>query len=197
MRKALYIFVPVTILTLTGFGVWFEVGKKEVLSIKIVTNFEECVTAGNPVMESYPRQCRSGEQTFTENIGNELDITNLIRVSTPRPNQIISSPLIIEGEARGTWFFEASFPVVLTDWDGLIIAQGVATAQSDWMTTDFVPFTASLSFKNPTYKNNGFLILKKDNPSGLPQNDNALEIPIIFKNIDKPANIPPGYYFAL
>lgn len=25
----------------------------------IVTNFEECVAAGNPVMESYPRQCRT------------------------------------------------------------------------------------------------------------------------------------------
>ena len=31
-----------------------------------VTNFEECVRAGNPVMESYPRQCRHGDQTFVE-----------------------------------------------------------------------------------------------------------------------------------
>ncbi len=31
-----------------------------------VTNFEECVQAGNPVMESYPRQCRHGDNTFTE-----------------------------------------------------------------------------------------------------------------------------------
>ena len=192
MRKLTHIFVPVIVIALVGAGVWFEIQKKEVTPIKIVTNFKECVAEGNPIMESYPRQCRSGEQTFTENIGNELDITNLIRVSTPRPNQIISSPLIIEGEARGNWFFEASFPVVLTDWDGLIIAQGVATAKGDWMTTDFVPFTATLTFKNPTYKNNGALILKKDNPSGLPQNDNALEIPIIFKNIDKPATVPPA-----
>jgi hypothetical protein len=34
-----------------------------------VTNFEECVAAGNPVMESYPRQCRHGEQTFVEDVG--------------------------------------------------------------------------------------------------------------------------------
>jgi len=33
-----------------------------------VTNFEECVAAGNPVMESYPRQCRHSGQTFTEDI---------------------------------------------------------------------------------------------------------------------------------
>ncbi|MBU0645857.1 hypothetical protein KJ611_00020 [Patescibacteria group bacterium] len=31
-----------------------------------VTNFEECVAAGNPVMESYPRQCRADDQTFVE-----------------------------------------------------------------------------------------------------------------------------------
>lgn len=34
-----------------------------------VSNFEECVAAGNPVMESYPRQCRHGEKSFTEDIG--------------------------------------------------------------------------------------------------------------------------------
>ncbi|HNV12696.1 MAG TPA: hypothetical protein PK686_01665 [bacterium] len=34
-----------------------------------VSNFEECVAAGNPVMESYPRQCRHGEESFIEDIG--------------------------------------------------------------------------------------------------------------------------------
>lgn len=33
-----------------------------------VTNFEECVAAGNPVMESYPRQCRSNGMLFVESI---------------------------------------------------------------------------------------------------------------------------------
>ena len=30
------------------------------------SNFEECVAAGGPVMESYPRQCRANGQTFVE-----------------------------------------------------------------------------------------------------------------------------------
>lgn len=192
MNKAINIIVPVIVVTIVGFGVWLEINKKEVIPVNLITNFEECVKAGNPVMESYPRQCNAQGQTFAEDVGVKSDITNLIRVSNPIPNQTISSPLTIEGEARGSWFFEASFPVVLTDWDGLIIAEGIATAKSDWMTADFVPFTATLTFKNPTYKNNGSLILKKDNPSGLPANDNSLEIPIIFKNIDKPAVVPPA-----
>jgi hypothetical protein len=50
------------------------------------------------------------------------------------------------------------------------------------MTEDFVPFKATLNFtvdKN-IYSRNGALILKKDNPSGLPEYDDALEIPIVF-----------------
>ncbi|MBW3017285.1 hypothetical protein KY316_02845 [Candidatus Woesearchaeota archaeon] len=31
-----------------------------------ITNFDECAAAGNPVMESYPRQCRANGQTFVE-----------------------------------------------------------------------------------------------------------------------------------
>ena len=121
---------------------------------------------------------------------------DLIRVDMPRPGQVIKSPLIITGEARGNWFFEASFPIFLVNWDGLIIAQGIATAKSDpstglgvnWMTTEYVPFEAKFDFtidKN-TYSNRGALILRKDNPSGLPEHDNALEIPIIFEGIAEP-----------
>lgn len=35
---------------------------------KEITSFDECVGAGNPVMESYPRQCSSGGQTFVEEV---------------------------------------------------------------------------------------------------------------------------------
>jgi len=112
---------------------------------------------------------------------NELEKSELIRVSTPRPDELVQSPLIIEGEARGFWFFEADFPVVLVDWDGLIIAEGIARAKGEWMTEDFVPFEAKIEFEKPTVKNNGTLILRKDNPSGLPEHDDALEIPILFK----------------
>mgnify|MGYP003452599782 CR=1 FL=1 len=106
---------------------------------------------------------------------------NLIKVSYPKPDEKVSSPLVIRGEARGNYFFEASFPVVLTNWDGLIIAEGIAQAQGEWMTEDFVPFVANLEFTKPDYGERGFLILKKDNPSGLPEHDFAIEIPIYFK----------------
>ena len=147
----------------------------------VMTNFQECADAGNPIMESYPAQCSAGGETFTENIGNELEKINLIRIDTPRPNQTIESPLIISGQARGTWFFEGDFPVVLTDWDGRIIGEGFVTAQGDSMTEEFVSFSGELLFELPELKNNGTLILRKDNPTGLPEHDDALEIPVFFK----------------
>lgn len=104
-----------------------------------------------------------------------------ITVSQPRAGDSISSPLTIKGQARGMWYFEATFPVVLTDWDGLIIAQGYAQAEGEWMTEDFVPFSATLTFTKPAYGERGTLILKKDNPSGLPEHDDAVEIPVLFK----------------
>ncbi|MBU1557450.1 Gmad2 immunoglobulin-like domain-containing protein [Patescibacteria group bacterium] len=152
----------------------------------VVASFDDCVKAGNPVMESYPRQCRDSntDQSFTENIGNQLEKDNLIRLDNPRPNQKIESPLTLKGEARGTWFFEGDFPVILTDWDGKIIAEGFFTAKDDWMTEEFVPFEGTLVFENPEnlgdFSEKGSLILRKDNPSGLPENDDALEIPIRF-----------------
>ena len=149
----------------------------------LVNDFNSCVKAGNPIMESYPRQCRDSQskETFTEDVGNVLAVIDLIQLSTPLPNEEVSSPLVIKGQARGNWFFEASFPVVLVNWDGLIIAEGYATAQDDWMTEEFVPFEATLEFIKPDYSNRGALILQKDNPSGLPENDNALEVPILFE----------------
>jgi membrane-bound inhibitor of C-type lysozyme len=129
---------------------------------------------------SSPQSATPDSRNFTGQTGGAADKSNLIRLDSPQANQVIHSPLTITGQARGTWFFEASFPVILTNWDGLIIAQGIATAKSDWTTEDFVPFEAVLEFdENQTYSNRGFLILKKDNPSGLPEHDDALEIPVL------------------
>jgi hypothetical protein len=114
---------------------------------------------------------------------------DLIILDSPKPNDEVVSPLTITGMARGTWYFEASFPIVLTNWDGLIIAEGHAQAQGDWMTEEFVPFKAVLDFTSPItststaqdYLRRGTLMLKNDNPSGESSRDGALEIPIRFK----------------
>lgn len=43
-----------------------------------IDNFEECVAAGNPVMESYPRQCKTSDgNNFIEEINSQLNPESL------------------------------------------------------------------------------------------------------------------------
>lgn len=111
----------------------------------------------------------------------EIGQNGSVNLLSPTINEAISSPVEITGEARGTWFFEGTFPISIVDWDGLIIGEGYATAQANWMTEEFIPFTAQVEFTKPTLYDYGAIILKKDNPSGLPEFDDALEISIRFK----------------
>lgn len=179
MKKICWLVLIISLI-LAG-AIWFFSQDKKEQENQKITNFEECGVAGYPIMESYPRQCRTSDgKTFTEDIGNELEKTDLIRVSQPRPNDLIQSPLKITGEARGFWFFEASFPIVLNDENGEKIGFGIAKTLSDWMTEDFVPFEAEIEFQKPATKK-GNLILEKDNPSGLPEHDDSLRLPVRFE----------------
>lgn len=128
---------------------------------------------------------------ITSDIDEDIKIAieshrNMITVASPAPLSIVTSPLTLTGQARGAWFFEASFPVVIKDGAGTIIAKGPATAEGDWMTSEFVPFTITLTFTNPyqasdpDFMKRGMLILRKDNPSGESVNDDSLEIPVRF-----------------
>ena len=119
--------------------------------------------------------------TSTTNGNGRGNKSDLIVVSSPIRGAEISSPLTIAGRARGTWYFEGSFPVKLVDQYGNVIATSYVTAQGEWMTTEFVPFLGTLQFNNYISGQPGKLILQKDNPSGLPEHDDSIEIPIVFK----------------
>jgi immunoglobulin-like protein involved in spore germination len=143
--------------------------KNKILLILIIVFFFVCV------------QLKNKEGFLSNNIIYAPIINEPIKLDLPIPGSKISSPLFISGIAKGTWFFEGDAPVILTDWDGLIISEGYITAKEDWMTEEFVPFEGVLEFEVPEYGERGSLILRKDNPSGLPEYDDALEISILFK----------------
>ncbi|MBI2036742.1 MAG: hypothetical protein HYT14_00055 [Candidatus Liptonbacteria bacterium] len=104
---------------------------------------------------------------------------DLIRVEAPKSGEEVQSPLLVRGEARGFWFFEASFPVKVLDKNGEVLGIGIAEAQSEWVTENFVPFRAVVSFQPPK-GTEGTLVLEKDNPSGLPENADELRMKIRF-----------------
>ncbi|TSC60057.1 MAG: hypothetical protein G01um1014107_287 [Parcubacteria group bacterium Gr01-1014_107] len=144
-----------------------------------IKTFEECLSYGFSVIESYPRQCRTPNGgVFFESI--RKDKSDLIAVDYSSFNpEGLTSPLVIKGKARGFWFWEASFPVRLLDGDGKLVSSGIASAEGEWMTEDFINFSAALTFSEPKTLS-GTLILEKDNPSGLPEQADSLEIPVKF-----------------
>ena len=178
------IFILLIIIIIGGAALYFIFPEKtEEPPLPEISSFEECVSAGYPIMESYPRKCKAPSgKTFTEDIGNELEKSDLIRIDSPRPNQAIESPLSVQGEARGTWYFEADFPIKLFDDNGFLLGITPARAQGEWMTEDFVTFSASFPFSVPS-TSKGRLVLEKDNPSGLPEHADQLIVPVYFKEM--------------
>lgn len=102
------------------------------------------------------------------------------KLDTLDVNSEITSPLVISGQAKGTMFFEGSFPVSMEDSNGKNLGTDIARADGEWMTEDMVPFKATINFKTSSTKK-GFIILKNDNPSGLPENEHSVKFPISFK----------------
>ncbi len=128
------------------------------------------------------KQKNTNEQNIT-NTNTNPPIANPIKITTPEANAEVVSPITITGQARGPWFFEASFPIKIIDDKDIELGQGIAQAQGEWMTEDWVSFSATLSF-NPTTSTTGFIVFQKDNPSGLPQNDASFKLPIKFTPIE-------------
>lgn len=108
-----------------------------------------------------------------------LPYSDEIHVTTPQPNQQITSPFKITGEARGSWYFEGSFAAELYDANNTSLGKTNVTAKSAWTTENFVPFEGLLTFSSPATKK-GTLVIKKDNPSGLAENEKKLTIPVSF-----------------
>ena len=145
-----------------------------------IISFADCVADGNTITESYPRKCTTSDgETFIEDIGNELEKVDLITISSPRPNDTISSPATITGKARGNWFFEGEFSLYLDDVENNLIGQANAKADGDWLTEDFVNFTATLTFPEPAY-GPGKLYFNKNNASDDPELDDYLVMPVDF-----------------
>jgi len=104
-----------------------------------------------------------------------------IVLTSPAANALLQAPFTIEGKAKGTWYFEGDFPIRLLDDQGTELAVIPAHALEDWMQPGYVPFSATIDSFNPGSASTGILVLEKDNPSGLPEHDDKVEIPVRFQ----------------
>ena len=110
-----------------------------------------------------------------------ISVIKAVSIITPDLTKPIKSPLTITGKIDRSWIFEASFPVELFDSQNHSIFTGIGSAPN-WSegSDQFVDFTAKLNFT--TANTTGFLEIRSDNPSGLPQNNHLIRFPVIFTN---------------
>lgn len=146
-----------------------------------ITDFTGCVNAGNKSNDAYPRECVTKRGTIhKEFIGNEFEVKDLISITNPRPNQEITSPIVIEGLAKSEWFANNNFNIDLTDTEGTIVKSVKAYKMSGKDKDGFVKFRANLKFDLPSTLS-GMLILNKNNITKDETLNNKLIVPVSFK----------------
>ena len=66
-----------------------------------ISSFEECAAAGNPIMESYPRQCRAGDQIF-------VSLDDLFHASMDTGCTEDSDCILVDESLGFSWCYEGA-----------------------------------------------------------------------------------------
>jgi len=172
-------YLQIVVLVLLAGLALFVIKRQPQSQAKVITDFQTCQQAGGAILDGEPVQCEAFDGrkfSAVENADPEVVL------DMPKYGDLVASPLLVKGKARGNWFFEATIGVVLKDQNGKIIAQPTVMADPafDWQTLDYVPFMASLEFATPE-TDTGVLIISKDNPSDMRQFDASFAVPVRFK----------------
>jgi|GEM_PF-981424 len=151
-------------------------------------DYDDCVNApGSIVQESYPATCitkdgKSFIQPTPDNTQSSPSTGSLTEVVVTEPvsGAFVANSFIVRGTVPPGWMFEGVFPVELQNAKGIAIAQATGTElePGSWSSGSPIAFTATVEFPATTGK--GTLVLKKDNPSGLPENDRSFKLPVAF-----------------
>jgi type II secretory pathway pseudopilin PulG len=190
-RIILVVVLIVGVATAVGLGVWYwqqqEINRLNDQVAELQQEQSEQVGSLNDRVRQLENeladtkdklaQAEAGQQTASNQYTSIKGVT--IQVDSPKKDSQVTSPLTITGMVPGSWSFEADFPVQLKDGGGNVVAQATAKLQGDWMTEDLVPFEATLTFTSPG-GGAGTLVLQKDNPSGMPEHDDSVSIPVNF-----------------
>lgn len=133
----------------------------------------------NSSTPSNPQSAQNSQPAQNSKVVYANATTDLIQVVLPFPDAVVGKDFSVIGKARGVWFFEASFPLEVLDKDGAVLARTTAHPQggADWMTTNFVNFKVDIKVPQ-SYIGPAVLVLRKDNPSGMSENDASVSFPI-------------------
>jgi len=70
----------------------------------IITNFEDCVNAGNPILEIYPRQCKAGGRTFVEETCKDMSLSEAKAIARKECGMLKKTHIC--NEITNTWWID-------------------------------------------------------------------------------------------
>lgn len=92
----------------------------------------------------------------------------------------VSGKIEADGILKGGYFFEGNIPISILDANKNVLRITNGTATTDWMTAEPVSFNTTLDFTGLT-AGPAYIEIHNDNPSGLPENDKFILIPIVIQ----------------
>jgi hypothetical protein len=145
----------------------------------------QCIKAPCPPLKrTYTNLCYAKKENAqnivdgacVQTIGNEY-----IEVSSPQANEkIVGSSVNVKARVLAPWLSEAVAPIEVTDFSGKVLGTGQIVGPNDWMTRNgWMQIETKVDFKNNGAKK-GFVVFKKDNPSGDPKRDQQVKVPVNF-----------------
>jgi len=144
----------------------------------------QCIQAPcPPIRQTFGNECVA-KQNNAKNISQgecKEVVSTFVEVSSPLNNQVIESPATLKGRVLAPWLSEGQAPVELQDKNGKMLGKGIIKGPADWMTrSGWMDFEVKVTFSEAATED-GFVVFKKDNPSGRPELDSELKIQVKFK----------------
>lgn len=100
-------------------------------------------------------------------------------IDNPIPNSNITSPIKATGKIPKSWTWEGNFILEIQNDKRIPLNSTPVYAKFTTETDELGDFSTSLTFFANT--SSGFVVIKSDNPSGIPGNVKIFEIPVRFK----------------
>ena len=105
MKKIVSIIAVIVLVIILAF-MWLWFSKEKAV---VVNNFQECVAVGNPVMESYPRQCIHDGVNYVEELPPNISLEEAIQIALNSEECLLVGDLQNEGLYNAisrTWWFD-------------------------------------------------------------------------------------------
>lgn len=94
------------------------------------------------------------------------------------PNAKVHGILSYRGSIKGGYFFEGNIRIIILDADKNVLKESNGIAKSEWMIEGPVDFEGNIDFTGMP-STSGYFRIANDNPSGDPENDKFIDIPIV------------------